>query len=95
MIINLQHTFKSPNCTPGPDGQELCVDKYLTEYAQELGVSSYVIQVWEGQGDETKMTNLIIFDSKTNKPVFMDHRSQVIEYMIEKISEQSEHKDDE
>jgi len=90
MIINLQYKFKPENISPGPDGTEICVDKNLTEYAADLGLSVYVIQVWEGQNEDSHIERYIIFDSKLKKPIFSDHRYHVVEYILENIAAQVE-----
>jgi len=86
MTTNLQYLFKSPNSSPGPNGTEICVDKRLTEYSKELGLKFYVVQLWEGNDEDTQLINYIVIDPEQKIQIFSDPRSQVIEYILENIS---------
>ena len=89
MIINLQHKFKPTDVSPGPqEGQEVCVHSGLTNYAAECEVPAFVLEVWEGEGEDTRLTNYLVIDKNTKQIVFADHRHDVIEYIIECFGEQ-------
>ena len=68
------------------DGQEVCVHKGLTDYAQRLGVDYFIVQCWEGQGKDSRIVNYSIIDKNTKQVVFMDPRVHVCEYVLENIA---------
>ena len=87
-IVNLQYLFKPGEMSPGLDeGQEACVDRGLTEYAAELGVSCFALQLWEAKGDESHIVQYALIDKDTKKIIFMDSRVHVCEYVLENISQ--------
>ena len=87
MTYNIQYKYKPANVTPGPkEGQEMCIHRGLTEYCEMLKVPAYVLQIWEGSGEEASIVNYVLVDVKEKKPIFEDHRYSVIEYIIENIS---------
>lgn len=88
MVYNIQYMFKpESSMSPGfKDNQEVCVHKGLTEYAQDLGVPIFVLQMWEGSGKDSHVTGYTIIDKETNKIVFIDGRHDVIEYIIEQFA---------
>jgi hypothetical protein len=75
--------------SPGfEEGQEACVHRELTEYAAELGVPCFALQIWEGKGQDSHITNYTLIDKNTKKIIFTDRRVQVCEYILESIAEQ-------
>ena len=86
MIKNLQYMFKSPNVMPGMNpGEEICIDRGLSLYCQELEIPYIVAQIWEGTGEESHITNYVVLEFESKKAVFMDPRPQVIEYILENL----------
>lgn len=91
MIINLQHLFKPKETSPGlKEGQEACVHRGLTEYAGELGVSYFGLQLWEGAGEDAHVEGYALVNKDTKQIVFVDQRPQVCEYILETISKHQE-----
>lgn len=90
-IISLQYLFKPQQMSPGlVDGQEACVYKRLTDYAQELELPFFVIQCWEGKGKDSTIVNYAIIDKNTKQILFMDPRTEVCEYILETYAEKLE-----
>ena len=91
MIINLQHLFKPKETSPGlKEGQEACVHKGLTEYAEKLGIPYFGLQLWEGAGEDTHVEGYALVNKDTKQVEFIDSRSQVCEYILETISRHQE-----
>ncbi len=91
MIINLQHLFKPKETSPGlKEGQETCVHRGLTEYAGELGVPYFGLQLWEGTGEDAHVEGYALVNKDTKQIVFVDQRHQVCEYILETISKHQE-----
>lgn len=87
MIKNIQYMFKPLNLSPGFEpGQEVCIDKSLTEYCQVKEIPYIVMQSWRGSGEETYKEGYILVNSVTKQIEFRDERPQVLEYIIETIS---------
>lgn len=92
MIKNIQYMFKPENTSPGFEpGQEVCVDKYLTEYCQVKEIPYVVMQSWRGSGEETYKEGYILVNTTTKQIEFTDERPQVLEYIIESISNHLHH----
>ena len=88
-IVNIQHKFKPQHLSPGfHPGQQVCVHKGLTEYAVQNNVPAFVLQLWEGEGINIRVTGYSLIDKESGKTIFTDHRHDVIEYMIESIAYQ-------
>ena len=84
MIKNIQYLFKSKSVFPGPiPGQQMCIDKYLTEYANNLNINYVGVQLWEGDGEASHIVDFVIIDGNTKQMVFKDHRLDVCEYFLE------------
>lgn len=94
MVYNIQYKFKPKDTFPGPNKCEVCFDSTLTGYANELGVPCFVLQVWEGSGENARITSYWVVDKNTQKTIFQDPRPQVCEYILENISNEL-HKENE
>ena len=87
MIKNLQYLFKPLNISPGFEpGQEVCMSRYLTEYCQAKEIPYIVMQSWRGSGEDSYLEGYLLINATNKQIEFIDERSQVLEYIIETIS---------
>ena len=77
--------------SPGfEEGQEACIHKRLTDYAKELNIPYFGLQLWRGSGEDSYVEGYALVDKNTNQVMFMDSRIDVCEYMLEMMSKRTQ-----